>query len=100
MPKPRFEEYTTLYGQILGASPRVDEPGTAKKMNFLIGLPVQDLGPSSICLRSEQDGIDQDWLRDRGTGIRRLLLSVAGREGHGEEVLGSESIASTISLKW
>lgn len=100
VPQSRFEEYTTLYGQVLGASPLVDEPGTAQKLNFQIGLPVQDFGPSSICLRSEQDEMDQDWLRDRGTGIRRLLLSVVGREGYGEEALGSESIASTILLKW
>lgn len=100
VPKPRFEEYATLYGQILGAYPEVDQRGTAKRLTFQIGLPVKDLGPSSICLRSEQDAVDQDWLRDRGTGIRRVLLSVAGREGHGEESLGSESIASTISLKW
>ena len=100
VPKSRFEEYATLYGQVLGASPRVDEPGTAKRLIFQNGLPVQDLGPSNICLRSEQDEMDQGWLRDRGTGIHRLLLSVAGREEHSEEALGSRSIASTISLKW
>lgn len=100
VPKLRFDKYAALYGQILGASPGVDEHGQAKRLEFQIGSPVQDFGPSKICLHSEQDDTDQDWLRDHGPGIRRLLLSVAGREGHGEEILGSERIASKISLKW
>ena len=100
MPKPRFDEHAALYAQILGASPRVDERGKVKRLEFQIGSPVQDFGASNIGLHSEQDDTDQDWLRDRGTGIRRLLLSVAGRKGRGEEALGSEKIASTILLKW
>lgn len=44
--------------------------------------------------------MDRDLLRDRGTSIRGLVLSVTGREGHGEKALGTEGIASTISLKW
>lgn len=100
VPKLRFDKYATMYGQILGASPRVDERGQAKRLDFQIESPVQDFGPSNISLHSEQDDTDQDWLGESGTGIRPLWLSVAGREGHGEENLGSERIASTISLKW
>lgn len=101
MPKSRFDTFAELYGSILGASPRItDGRGKDRSIDFEIGLPNQGLGPSNLSLRSEQDEIDQGWLRDRGAGIRGLVLSIAGREGHGEEALGVGVIASTISLNW
>lgn len=100
-PKSRSTNFAELYGHILGVSPRViDKHGEATRLDFEIGLPVQEFGPSAVSLRQEQDEMDQNWLRDRGTGIRGLLLSVTGREGHGEEALGTKGIASTISVKW
>ncbi len=101
VPKSRSDGFADLYGHVLDASPRfLSKQGEARRLDFEIGLPVRGFGPSIISLRSEQDGTDEDWLRDRGDGIRDLLLSVADREGHGKEALGTEGIASTISLKW
>ncbi|CAD6582744.1 MAG: hypothetical protein ASARMPREDX12_001020 [Alectoria sarmentosa] len=101
VPKSRFDTFAELYGSILGASPRItDGRGKDRILDFEIGLPNQGLGPSNLSLRSEQDEIDQGWLRDRGAGIRGLVLSIMGREGHGEEALGVGGIASTISLNW
>ncbi len=101
VPKSRSDNFAELYGHVLDASPRfLSKQGEARRLDFEIGLPVRGFGPSTISLRSEQDGTDEDWLRDRGTGIRDLLLSIADHEGHGKEALGTEGIASTISLKW
>ncbi len=101
VPKSKLNKFAELYRLILGGSPRIlDERSGYKRQDFEIGLPVQGFGSSNISLRSEEDVIDRDWLQTRGTGLRRLVLSVAGREGHGEEALGAEGIASTIILKW
>ena len=101
VPKFRFDSLAELYGQILGATPRIiDMGGESKRVDFEIGLPVQRFGPAIVSLYSERDELDQEWLRDRGPGIRGLMLSVAGRKGHREERLGTERSASTISLKW
>ena len=101
VPNSGSDVFAELYGHVLDASTRfLSKQAEGGRLDFEIGLPVQGFGPSTISLRSEQDGMDEDWLRDRGTGIRNLLLSVGDREGHGKEALGTEGIASTISLKW
>ena len=101
VPRSSADNFAETYGLILGVAPRnYDEPGTNKRSDFEIGLPNQSFDPSTVSLRSEREEKDRDWLRDRGTGIRGLVLSIAGRDGHGEEALGTEGIASTISLKW
>ena len=101
VPRSTFEEITEQYGLVLGVSPRThDEHDNGRRSDFQLGLPVQGHAPSTVSLRSEQYEKDRDCLRDRGAGIYGLVLSVAGRESHGEESLGSEGIASTISLKW
>lgn len=74
--KARLETVAELYGYILGAKPGlVDVGGECERSDFEIGLPIQGLGPALVSLRSERDEIDQDWLRDRGTGICGLLLT-------------------------
>ena len=101
MPKSKSGDSAELYEHVLGTSPRiVDKSDEAGRLLFDIGLPAQGSGPSAISIRSEENVSDQDWLRDHGTGIRGLILAVTGREDHGEEMLGTEGIASTISLKW
>lgn len=101
VPRSASDKFAELYGFILGAPPRnFDEHGNHKRSDFEVGSPNQGFGPSTVTIRSESDEKDLDWLRDRGTGICGLVLSIAGRQGHGEEVLGAEEIASTISLKW
>lgn len=76
--------------------------GINKKQNFefMIGSPLRDSRLSNIWIHREQNSTEFDWLRDRGTGIRGLKLFVEGRDGNDEQALGSEGIASTISLKW
>ena len=101
VPKSRSATFIELYGQILGARPRISEKrGKAAELDFEIGLPVKGFGSSTISLCSEEEEMDQTWLRERGTGIHGLVLSVEGHEGHGEKALGTEGIPSTISLKW
>ena len=77
----------------------VDEYNQSKRSGFNTGLPVQRFRASAVSARSEQDEMDQDWLRNRGTDIRGLMLLVAGRQGHGKEVLDTRGIASTISSR-
>ena len=101
VPKSRLGVVSELYGQILGATPRIsDKHAKAARLDFEIGLPVQGLGPSMITVCSEEDEVDQIWLHDRGAGIHGLILSVEGHEGHGEKALGTEDIPSSISLRW
>ena len=101
VPKSKSRVITEVYGQILGARPKInDKRDKAARLDFEIGLPVQGFGSSTISLCSEEDEMDQVWLRDRGAGIHGLVLSVEGHEGHGEKALGTEGIPSTISLKW
>ena len=101
VPKSRLGVVSELYGQILGATPRInDKRAKAARLDFEIGLPVLGFGPSIISICSEEDEMDQIWLHDRGAGIHGLILSVEGHEGHGEKALGTEGIPSTISLKW
>ncbi len=76
--------------------------GIHKKQNFefMIGSPLRDFRLSNIWIHREQNYADFDWIRDHGTGIRGLKIFVEGRDGHDEQALGSEGIATTISLKW
>ena len=100
-PKSRSAIFTELYGQILDTRPRIsDKRAKAARLDFEIGLPVEGFGSSTISLCSEEEEMDQAWLRERGAGIHGLVLSVEGHEGHGENALGTEGIPSTISLKW
>ena len=101
MPRSSADKFAETYGLILGVPPRMyGELDTYKRSEFEIGLPNQKFGPSTVSLRSEQGEKDRDWRRDRGAGIRGLSLSIVGRDGHGEEALGTEGIASTVYLKW
>ena len=101
VPKSRSGIFTELYVQILGATPRIsDKHAKGARLDFELGSPVQGFGLSTMSLCSEEEEIDQIWLRDRGAGIHSLVLSVEGHEGHGEKALGTEGIPSTISLKW
>ena len=101
VPKSKSGDFTEVYGQILGARPRINaKRNEAVRLDFEIGLPVQGFGSSTISLCSEEEEMDQVWLRDRGAGIHVLVLSVEGHEGHGEKALGTEGIPSTIFLKW
>lgn len=101
VPQSRDDNFAELYGHILGVSPRVvEEHGKSKRLVFEVGKPVHQYGSSIISLCSEQGPMDQNWLRDGGHGIRGIILSVAGRKGHGEEALGTEGTPSTVSLKW
>ena len=101
VPSSAADKLAELYGHILGVPPRIlDEHGNHKRSDFEVRLPNQGFSPSTVSLRSESDDKDRNWLRDHGTGICALVLSIAGREGHGEEALGTEGTASTISLKW
>ena len=101
VPESEVSKFAELYGRILGTPPKiVDESGNCKKLDFEIGLPNRGYGQSSISLYSGESEVDQDWLRTCGTGICCLTLSLAGRQGHGEEALGTEGTASRIHLKW
>ena len=101
VPRSAFDKFAELYRLILGVPPRdFDEHGNHKRSDFKVGPLNHGFSPSTVTLRLESDEKDLDWLRDHGTGICGLVLSIADREGHGEEVLGAEGIASTISLKW
>ena len=101
VPKSKSGEFTKAYGQILGARPRInDKRNNAARLDFEVGLPVPGLSSSTISLGSEEEAMDQIWLRDRGAGIHGLVLTAEGHEGHGEKALGTEGIPSTISLKW
>ena len=101
VPRPAIEEFAKQYGLILGVPPRIcDERDNCRRSDFELGLPNQGFAPSTVSLRSEQHEKDRDCLRDRGAGICGLVLSVVGREGHGEESLGTEGVASTVLLKW
>ena len=101
MPPSLADKFAETYGLILDVTPKIyDERGTNERSDLEIRLPNQGFGPSTVSLRSEQGEKDRDWLRDRGAGIRGLILSIVGRDGHGEEALGTEGIASTVSLKW
>ena len=99
-PPSSADKFAETYGLILDVPPRIyEERGTKDRSDLEIRLPNQGFGPSTVSLRSEQGEKDRDWLRDRGAGIRGLILSIVGRDGHGEEALGTEGIASTVSLK-
>lgn len=101
VPRSASDTFAELYGLILGVPPRdSDEHGNHKRSDFEVGLPNQGFSPSTVTLRLQSDERDLNWLRDHGTGICGLVISIAGREGHGEEVLGVEGNASTVSLKW
>lgn len=103
VPKYKIDPYVKLYSHILGSSPAVIQNDCDRQeLAFEVGLPVAKVDPlqSVVCVRPARDGRDIDWLSERGIGISGLQLSVQGRENHGHERLGSEGIASTISLRW
>ena len=101
VPRSAYEVFAQQYELILGVPPRIyDERDDSRRSDFQLGLPNQGPAPSTVGLRSEQHEKDRNCLRDRGAGICGLVLSVVGRESHGEESLGAEKIASTIFLRW
>lgn len=101
VPRSASDKFAELFGLILGVTPTdFDEHGNHKRSDFKLGPLNQGFSPSTVTLRLESDEKDLNWLHDHGTGICALVLSIADREGHGEEVLDTEGIASTISLKW
>ena len=101
VPRSISGEYSEQYGLILGIPPKIyNERDNSMRSDFELGVPNQEFAPSTVSLGSEQDEKDRDCLRERGAGICGLILSVVGRESHGKESLGTEGIASTISLKW
>lgn len=101
VPRSASDKLAELYGLILGVPPRgFDEHRDHERSIFEIGLPNPGFGSSGVTLRLASNEKDLNRLRDHGAGICGLVLSIAGREGHGEEVLGAEAIASTISLRW
>lgn len=101
VPKSWFDRFSELYGQVLGASPKIiDRRGEARRVYFQIGLSPQEFSPSAISRRPEKDELDQNFAARSWHWYSALVLSVAGREGHGDEVLATKETASTISLTW
>ena len=102
VPKLDFDKYTELYELILGVPSKVLEEGRTFKRSYLeVGLPHSEtFAVSSIILRSDDEEFDSMLLRNRGTGIRALALSVAGRDGHGKETIVSGENGPILSLKW
>lgn len=101
LPKLTFNRFAKLDEEILVVSSRtINERDEDTQLNFETGLMNRGFGPSTVSLSSRQDEVDRVWLRDRGTGIRGLVLPVAGHKGHDEKALGAEGVSSTILLKW
>ena len=101
IPESEISKFAELYGRVLGVPPKIfDENGKYKRFEFEVGLPNRGYGHSSISLCPGVNEVEHDWLRTHGIGVRSLILSIAGRQGHGEEALGNEGTASKTSLKW
>ena len=97
VPKAQLDAYIKLYSNILGSMPRaVNEHERGEGATFEIGLPVREAGLSRIRIRAEENEGDIAWLKERGVGISRVVLSVGGREKYGKAQLGAEGVASTI----
>lgn len=98
VPSSHMENYLTLLSNFMGSQPNPvpDEVGSL----YTLGLPVESKGSCTIWVHNERNEEDHQWLRTRGIGPLKLRLRVDGREGHGEEDLGTEGSASQVSLVW
>jgi hypothetical protein len=100
VPKAKMDAYVKLYSSILGSSLKVLGEGDKENgLVFQIDLPVQRAGLSAIRLRSEQNEQDVAWLMERGVGISGLILALGEGQAGVKGCLGTEGIASTISLQ-
>jgi hypothetical protein len=100
VPKAKMDAYVKLYSSILGSSPKVvGEDDKENGLVFQIDLPIQRAGLFAIRLRSEQNERDVAWLMERGIGISGLILTLGEGQAGVKERLGTEEIASTISLQ-
>ena len=99
-PKHRFPEYVKLYQKLLGIAGK-GEGDALDTHVFEVRSPVEDMMPASrIILSAAQDGEENSPQANYGGYLRGLRLYAKGPEGHNSRALGSEGIASTVSLEW
>jgi hypothetical protein len=98
VPSSHMGNYSTLLSSMLGSQASTVDGQVGS--SFSLGLPVESKGECSIWLHEERDVEDEKWLSTRGIGPLKLRLRAHGREGHGEEVLGTEGSASHVSIVW
>ncbi|EFW17303.1 hypothetical protein D8B26_000041 [Coccidioides posadasii str. Silveira] len=99
VPSSHEANYLKLLANFTATQPGTSESGIGSV--FKLGLPVEGEGSEcTVWVHGERGAEDKQWLASRGIGPIKLKLRAKGREGHGEEVLGSEGSASHVSLIW
>ena len=100
VPSRKLTAYSTLYSSITGVGPLQIAEGEKKGVEFPLTTITSQGGGPLIRVRVPTSDADKSWLKNRGIGIRELQLSRPGKGGHGEQRLGGDETASTISLVW
>ena len=100
VPADKLNAYSTLYSSITGDAPNQIDDKTKKGVYFKLTTPTSQGSGPVIRVRVPTSEEDERWLKERGAGIRQIQLSVSGKKGHGEESLGTDNVASTVSLTW
>ena len=100
-PEAQYSEYIKLYETLLGVSARsLNEPPDANCHEFKVDSPVSGSKPSRIVSHSSHHQAGTPEQKAPGIGICGLRLALGDRQGRGVQALGSDGIASTLSLEW
>ena len=100
-PEAQYLEYVKLYKTLLGISAKpLNEPSNVNSHEFKVESPVPGSKPSRIVLHSIHHQAGTSEQKVPGIGICGLRLALENRQGHGAQALGSDGIASTLSLEW
>lgn len=101
VPTSHLEAYVKAYSSITGVTARLaSESDPNDGVLFHVAAPVARSNETLIWVHPPRNDNDIHWLQDRGIGIRGLSLNVERREGSGQQSLGKDGMASTISLSW
>ncbi|RMZ75344.1 hypothetical protein DV738_g5534, partial [Chaetothyriales sp. CBS 135597] len=98
VPSDKLTHYSDLYSSFVGEAPQQLDHSTKKGVFFKLTTPTSQGSGPVITVRVPTSEEDEQWIKERGVGIREIQLSVSGQTGHGEKPLG-DGIASTVSLK-
>ncbi|RMD43580.1 hypothetical protein DV735_g1580, partial [Chaetothyriales sp. CBS 134920] len=96
VPADKLTHYSDLYSSFVGEAPQPLDHSTKKGVLFKLTTPTSQGSGPVITVRVPTSEEDEQWIKERGVGIREIQLSVGGQTGHGEKRLG-DGTASTVT---
>jgi hypothetical protein len=92
VPGDKLTPYSEAFASITGSGPQQISDGKGKGVYFELVTPTSQAKGPRIVVRVAEGEEDEKWLAERGLGIRKVILGIEGRKGHGEEDLGQMSL--------